>query len=90
MLRHEGEVASAPAGEFRGLLQGLASRIAGARDRRINEQNVKATLIEPILEALGWDIRDWDEVHREYRGKSADRPVDYALKILRTPRLFLG
>jgi predicted type IV restriction endonuclease len=44
---------------------------------------------QPILEALGWDIRDWDEVHREYRGKSVDSPVDYALKIMRTPRLFL-
>jgi hypothetical protein len=75
--------------KLRELIQALASRIPQGRDRRIGEQNVKATLIEPILEVLGWDIRDWDEVHREYRGKSTDSPVDYALKILRTPRLFL-
>jgi len=59
------------------------------RDRRIGEENTKATLIEPVLEALGWDIRDCDEVHREFRAKSADSAVDYALKIMRTPRLFL-
>ena len=70
-------------------IQSLIPRILKDRDRRLGEQNTKATLIEPTLEALGWDIRDWDEVHREYRGKSSDSPVDYALKIMRTPRLFL-
>jgi len=74
---------------LRELLGALAPRILKDRDRRLGEQNTKATLIEPILETLGWAIRDWDEVHREYRGKSADSPVDYALKIMRTPRLFL-
>ena len=77
--------------KLRPLLQALVPRILKDRDRdrRIGEQNTKATLIEPILEALGWDIRDWDEVHREYKTKTVDKPVDYALKILRTPRLFL-
>ena len=70
-------------------IQALVAKILKDRDRRLGEQNTKATLIEPTLEALGWDIRDWDEVHREYRGKSSDSPVDYALKIMRTPRLFL-
>jgi hypothetical protein len=46
-------------------------------------------LIEPLLEALGWDIRDPDEVHREFRPTSKDSPVDYALKLLRKPRLFI-
>ena len=75
--------------KLRERLQALVRRILKDRDRRIGEQNTKAMLIEPILEALGWDIRDWDEVHREFRAKSADSPVDYALKIMRTPRLFL-
>ncbi len=74
---------------LRELLQTLVPRIHKNRDRGIGEQNTKATLIEPILEALDWNIRDWDEVHREYRAKSVDSPVDYALKIMRTPRLFL-
>ena len=74
---------------LRELLGALVPRILKDRDRRIGEQNTKAALIEPLLEVLGWDIRDWDEVHREYRSKSVDSPVDYALKIMRTPRLFL-
>jgi hypothetical protein len=75
--------------KLRELLQALAAKALKDRDRCIGEQNTKATLIEPILEALGWDIRDWDEVHREFRSKKGDSPVDYALKIMRTPRLFL-
>jgi hypothetical protein len=55
----------------------------------INEQNTKAALIDPVLRTLGWDIEDVEEVHREYKLKSADNPVDYALMILRNPRLFI-
>ncbi len=57
--------------------------------KKIGEQNTKASLIEPIIGALGWDTIDPDEVHREYRRKSADNPVDYALLLVRTPRLFV-
>lgn len=60
-----------------------------SQGRSIGEENTKAGLIEPILEALGWDIRDPDEVHREYRRLPGDSPVDYALLLLRTPRLFV-
>ena len=71
------------------VIQSAATKIRRYRDRRIGEQNTKATLIEPLLEALGWDIRDPDEVHREFKANAKDNPVDYALKILRKPRLFL-
>jgi len=57
--------------------------------QRIGEQNTKAMLIEPVLHALGWDLFDPDEVNREYRRRSSDNPVDYALLLLRTPRLFV-
>ncbi|WBB76620.1 hypothetical protein O7602_14265 [Micromonospora sp. WMMD1128] len=57
--------------------------------QRIGEQNTKAGLIEPVIGALGWDLFDLDEVHREYRRRGADNPVDYALLMLRTPRLFI-
>jgi hypothetical protein len=67
----------------------LAEKIQRYRDKVIGEQNTKASLIEPLLECLGWDIRDLDSVHREYRTKSRDNPVDYALKLLRRPRLFI-
>ena len=46
-------------------------------------------LIEPMLQALGWDLFDPEEVNREYRRRGADNPVDYALLLLRTPRLFV-
>jgi hypothetical protein len=42
-----------------------------------------------LLAALGWDVEDIDEVSREYRRKSQDNPVDYALFMLRSPRLFV-
>jgi hypothetical protein len=61
----------------------------GGRSSSIGEQNTKAALIEPILRALGWDIEDPEEVWREYRRRTGDNPVDYALMILRTPRLFV-
>ena len=32
----------------------------------INEQNTKAALIDPVLRALGWDVEDIEEVHREF------------------------
>lgn len=60
-----------------------------SQSRPVGEQNTKAGLVEPILEALGWDIREPDEVCREYRRVPGDNPVDYALLILRTPRLFV-
>ncbi len=56
---------------------------------RLGEQNTKASLISPIIEALGWDLRDPDEVSHEYRRKSTDNPVDYALLLLRMPKLFI-
>jgi predicted type IV restriction endonuclease len=70
-------------------LKGLRSRIARASSQRLNEENTKATLIEPVLRTLGWDVEDVDEVVREYRIKSRDKPVDYGLFLLRTPRLFV-
>ncbi len=57
--------------------------------KRIGEQNTKAGLIEPVISALGWDVLDPDEVHREYKRRPADNPVDYALLLMRTPRLFI-
>ena len=67
----------------------IGTKIKRYRGRAIGEQNTKASLIEPLLEALGWDIRDFDEVHREFRSNPSDKPVDYALKMLRRPRLFI-
>jgi len=55
----------------------------------IGEENTKATLVEPILSALGWNPEELDEVRREFRSKAKDKPVDYALFLLRSPRVFV-
>lgn len=69
----------------------LAQKIQRFRKRteRIGEQNTKAALIDPLLDALGWDVTDPDEVCREYKSKPQDNPVDYALLLYRTPSLFI-
>jgi hypothetical protein len=73
------------------VLPKLRKRIQKIKSRKesIGEQNTKAALIDPLLSALGWDVEDIDEVSREYRRKPQDNPVDYALFMLRSPRLFV-
>ena len=53
--------------------------LKGRNLREYDEANTKQAVVLPVLDALGWDIFDVDEVEPEYRieGKSA---VDYALK----------
>jgi hypothetical protein len=71
-------------------LQDVRARIGRSRgSRKLGEQNTKATLIEPVLRALGWDVEDIEAVHREFKVKPRDKPVDYALLVLRTPRLIV-
>jgi hypothetical protein len=70
-------------------IKDVVGKIRKYQERTLGEQNTKASLIDPVLEALGWDVRDPDEVHREYKPTSKDSPVDYALTILRKPRLFV-
>ena len=51
-------------------LQEVRQRVQRAGKKPLNEQNTKATLIEPVLRALGWDVEDIEEVVREFRLKS--------------------
>lgn len=54
----------------------------------LNEANTKGILIEPMLQALEWEVFDFNDVEKEYPvfgGGSAD----YALKILGTPEIFI-
>lgn len=69
----------------------VRSRITRLRGRggSMNELNTRSTLIEPILEALGWDTKNTAEVDREYRRKPTANPVDFALLLLGSPRLFI-
>src|SRR5436189_1268986 len=81
---------TAPQGtRLREVIRETVAKIQRFQGRSLGEQNTKASLIEPILEALGWDIRDPDEVHREFKPTSQDKPVDYSLTLLRKPRLLV-
>lgn len=76
-------------GKLRQTVRDMKARVAKYQDRSLGEQNTKASLIEPVLESLGWDVRDPDEVFREFKPTSKDSPVDYALALLREMKLFV-
>jgi len=63
--------------ELWGKLQSILSK-----NPEMNEANTKGRLIEPVLQALGWDMLS-DEVHREHpiRIGSSTAHADYALRI---------
>jgi hypothetical protein len=75
--------------KLRGLIANVRRMREQYRERGLGEENTKASLIEPILEALGWAIRDPDEVHREFRHNPRDNPVDYCLRLQRDTRLLI-
>jgi hypothetical protein len=70
-------------------LQKVAQRAERYGLKSINEQDTKATLIQPVLRALGWDVEDLEDVQREYKIRKQDKPVDYSLFLLRTPCFFV-
>jgi hypothetical protein len=55
------------------------------------EGDTKAVLIEPLMEVLGWNVRNLSEVVREYgvRVGTKTEYVDYALKINGRPKIFV-
>jgi len=53
-----------------------------------NERATGQGLIEPLLEKLGWNTRDLDEVYPEYYVTGSGR-VDYVLKLNKTPVIYL-
>ena len=74
---------------LKAVLREVAERIVRHRGTNIGEQNTKLTLINPVLRALGWNVEDLEDVRHEFRRVPQDKPVDYALMLARTPRLFL-
>jgi hypothetical protein len=75
--------------DLSGAVATVRDRIAKYEQQGIGEQDTKAALIVPVLRALGWDVEDLEDVKLEYRRRPSDNPVDYALFLLRTPRLFI-
>jgi hypothetical protein len=76
-------------GEFLDTLHRVKERVDRYGSKGINEQDTKATLIQPVLRSLGWDVEDLEDVQREYKIRKQDKPVDFALFLLRTPCLFV-
>lgn len=69
-------------------IEELCLKLDRHRKEGLKEYPTRTIFIDPALQALGWDVRDPDEVQLEYPtidGKS----VDYALKINRKPVLFI-
>lgn len=71
------------------VIKDVVAKITRYRGSPFNEQDTKAALIEPVLEALGWDTRDPEQVRREFKTNPKDNPVDYALMLMRQPRLMV-
>src|SRR6266481_2538309 len=74
--------------DFVALLQSLQGKLDRFRKEGLKETPTRTIFVDPILGALGWDVRDPDEVQLEYPtvdGKS----VDYAMKINRKPVLLV-
>lgn len=70
------------------VIEATQSKLASLRKRSLKETPTRTIIIDPLLEALGWDVRDPDEVQLEYPtvdGKS----VDYALLINQTAVLLV-
>ncbi len=59
------------------------------RGSLLAEADTKAALIVPLLEWLGWDTRDPDEVRHEWRRRKQEEPVDYGMFINDHPVLLV-
>lgn len=70
-------------------LQEVRNKIARYKGRALNEENTKTALIHPVLRALGWHVGNLEAVQQEYRPSPRHKPVDYALLLLRTPKLLV-
>lgn len=69
-------------------IEELRFKLDRHRKEDLKEYPTRTIFIDPLLQALGWDVRDPDEVQLEYPtidGKS----VDYGPKVNRKPVLFL-
>ena len=54
---------------------------------RYNESETKTGFIEPLLQALGWNTQDRNEVGLEE--KISGGRVDYSLKIKGSPKIYI-
>ncbi|MBS3132059.1 hypothetical protein J4212_06505 [Candidatus Woesearchaeota archaeon] len=76
--------------EVKKLVDKYARIVESGSIKRYKEEDTKAEFIEPLFEALGWDVRNTendDEVVREE--KISKGRVDYSFRINGIPKFFL-
>ena len=66
----------------------VRQKLPALRRHSLKETPTRTIVIDPLLESLGWDVRDPDEVQLEYPTVDG-RSVDYALKLNRKPVLLV-
>jgi predicted transport protein len=64
------------------VIEAVRSKIDGLHKHDLKETPTRTIVIDPLLEALGWDVRDPDEVQLEFPTVDG-RSVDYGLKLNR-------
>ncbi|MBN2380525.1 hypothetical protein JXM67_12060 [candidate division WOR-3 bacterium] len=69
-------------------IENLRSQLDRRRKEVLTEFPTRTVFINPMLEALGWDVRDPDIVQLEYPTIGGGH-VDYAAKINRKPVLYI-
>ncbi len=65
-------------------IEKILTQLDSLHKRSLKETPTRVIVVDPLLESLGWDIRDPDEVELEYPTVD-NKAVDYALKINRNP-----
>jgi hypothetical protein len=70
------------------VLEQLQGKLERFRKEGLKETPTRTIFIDPVLDALGWDVRDPDEVQLEYPTIDS-KSVDYALKINLKPVLLI-
>ena len=73
----------------RDVLPNIREFIARYRDMGITETDTRSSLINPMLNALGWRVGNLEQVRQEYRFQPSENPVDYALMEGGEPSLFV-
>jgi predicted type IV restriction endonuclease/predicted transport protein len=70
------------------MIETIRSKLDDLRKRSLKETPTRSIIVDPLLESLGWDVRDPDEVELEYPTVDC-RSVDYALLVNRKPALLV-
>ncbi len=71
--------------KIRKLIETYDKMVIDGKIRQFSEADVGSKFILPFLEALGWDIKNIDEVREQRRTLTG--PVDYSINVNKLPKL---